>query len=129
MNQTLFYHAALLAVKAADRLNVTVEPRPLGWLVEAIAAVGAVLMMCGMVLCLIRLLRGPHLADRAMAADLLSFQVAGLVLVMALTLKNLAFFDVMLVVAILGFVTTVAFSQYISATAQSTDNNSGDTKP
>ena len=79
---------------------------------------GMVSLVLGIVLCLYRVLRGPHIADRVLAADALSMQVVGLVILLTLRLGTTAFFDVALVVAIIGFATTLAFAQYIGAHAQ-----------
>jgi len=85
---------------------------PLLWL----ARLGLVLLVLGIHLCLWRMIRGPHLADRVLAGDAMAMLVAGLVLVLAIKYDNAMFYDAALVVAILGFVSTVAFAQYIGAT-------------
>lgn len=81
---------------------------------------GVYVLCAGMALCLYRLARGPELADRVLAADLLSLHVVGLVIVLTIYVGNLVFFDTALVVAIIGFVSTVGFAQYIFATAPRT---------
>ena len=60
-------------------------------------------------------LHGPSLADRVLAADLLSLHVVGLVILLTIYLGNLVFFDAALAVAIIGFVSTLGFAQYIHA--------------
>lgn len=82
---------------------------------------GAIAMMVGMGLCLIRVMRGPHLADRVLAADALSLHVVGLVLLLSVTIESTVYFDLALVLAIIGFASTVAFSQYIFAKAEQRD--------
>ncbi|MEX0886103.1 MAG: monovalent cation/H+ antiporter complex subunit F [Phycisphaeraceae bacterium] len=77
---------------------------------------GIALLVVGMVLCLYRVLRGPELADRVLAADVLALHVVGLVVALAIYLGTTAFLDVALVVAIIGFASTLAFAQYIAAT-------------
>lgn len=81
---------------------------------------GIYVLCAGMALCLYRLARGPELADRVLAADLLSLHVVGLVILLTIYVGNLVFFDTALVVAIIGFVSTVGFAQYIFATAPRT---------
>lgn len=88
---------------------------PIADIVNHIARFGVVLLILGIVLCIVRMLRGPDLADRVLASDVLSFHVVALVVVITLLLRNTAFFDAALVVAIIGFASTVAFSQYIGA--------------
>ncbi len=74
-------------------------------------------LLLGMALCMYRILRGPHLADRVLAADVFAIQVVGLVLLLALRLRTTVYFDVALVVAIIGFTSSIAFSQYIYASS------------
>ncbi len=94
--------------------NETVILSPL---VRYAVEVGVVVLVIAIILCLYRIMRGPHLADRVLAADALSLQVVGLVILLTLRLGTTAFFDVALVVAIIGFATTLAFAQLIGAHA------------
>ncbi|MEM9418278.1 MAG: monovalent cation/H+ antiporter complex subunit F [Planctomycetota bacterium] len=87
---------------------------------EFAVSTGVYVLCLGMGLCLIRLVKGPELADRVLAADLLSLHVVGLVVLLTIYVGNLVFFDAALVVAIIGFVSTLGFAQYIFATAPRT---------
>ena len=82
-------------------------------LVDYTVDFGIVVVLAGMVLCLARLLRGPHLADRALSADALITHLVGLVLLFTVRAETLLLFDGALVLSLLGFVTTVAAAQYI----------------
>lgn len=90
------------------------------WLVFNQLAVALLIM--AMVFCLVRILLGPSLADRVLAADTLSLQVVGLVILLAIQLKTSVYLDAALVVAIIGFAGTLAFAQYISAHAKARDD-------
>ena len=79
---------------------------------------GVFVLSLGMALCVYRLVRGPALADRVLAADLLALHVVGLVILLTIYLGRMVFFDAALAVAILGFVSTVGFAQYIYAQAR-----------
>ena len=74
---------------------------------------GILVVFVGMVLCLMRILRGPHLADRALAADALMTHLVALVLLFTIRAETLLLFDGVLVLSLLGFVTIVAAAQYI----------------
>lgn len=82
-------------------------------LVEYSTDLGVVVIVAGMALCLARLLRGPHLADRAMAADALVTHLMALVVLLTIRMRSLLMVDAVLVLALLGFVTTIAVAQYI----------------
>ncbi len=78
-----------------------------------ILEVGAVLTIFGMMLCLYRMVRGPHLADRVLSGDTLAYQVVGLVILLTVRMESTTYLDGALVVAIIGFASTLAFAQYI----------------
>jgi len=67
----------------------------------------------GMFICIFRLLRGPHLADRALAVDVVAIQLIGLVILLTMHLGSLVLFDGILVLSLLGFAGTVAMANYI----------------
>ena len=84
-----------------------------------VAVIGGVFVLSlGMAMCLYRLVRGPALADRVLAADLLALHVVGLVILLTIYLGRMVFFDAALAVSILGFVSTLGFAQYIYAQAR-----------
>lgn len=113
ISSSLFLAAADAASTAAP--HTPPPSSPLEPVVMFIASVGVAVLAVGIILCLYRMLRGPHLADRVLAADMLSIHVLALVVVLAIKFESGIFFDAALVVAILGFASTVAFSQYIYA--------------
>lgn len=87
-----------------------------GWtqtMVEWTTDVGIVAIVAGMGLCIVRLVRGPHLADRALAVDTIAVHLIGLVILLTLRLDSLVLFDGVLVLSLLGFAGTVAVAQYI----------------
>lgn len=75
--------------------------------------IGIYVLGLGFLLCLLRMVKGPTLADRGIASDLLSMQVVGLAILLTIRLQTLIYFDAVLIVAILGFASTVAFAQFI----------------
>jgi multicomponent K+:H+ antiporter subunit F len=83
--------------------------RMVDWMVDF----GILVIVLGMFLCIVRLLRGPHLADRALAVDTIAVHLIGLVILLTLRLNSLVLFDGALVLSLLGFAGTIAVSQYI----------------
>jgi len=79
-----------------------------------ISNVGIVFICLGMVLCVWRVLRGPTLIDRAIAGDLLAIHVVAFVILATINFQTLVLFDAVLIISILGFVSTVATAQYIA---------------
>lgn len=97
-------------VEAAGHGATAFEPILFG-----IVEIGLLTVIAGMILCLYRMLRGPHLADRVLAGDAFALHVVGLVILLTIRLESLVFFDAALVVAIIGFASTLAFAQYIGS--------------
>lgn len=81
--------------------------------VLGVVDIGIFTLGVAFVLCLVRLVKGPTLADRGIASDLLAMQVVGLAILLTIRLETLVYFDTVLIVAILGFASTTAFAQYI----------------
>lgn len=75
-------------------------------------AVGAVSL--ALLLCAWRLLRGPQSIDRVLAIDTLYLNVVALVVLLGLRLQTILLFEAALIVAMLGFASTVALSRYLT---------------
>jgi len=84
---------------------------------ETIVIYGALVVLAISIgLCIVRALRGPTLFDRVLAFDCLALNVVGGVVLVSLLLSTDAFLDVVLIVALLGFLGTVAFATYLEGT-------------
>jgi multicomponent K+:H+ antiporter subunit F len=66
------------------------------------------------VLCLWRLLRGPQPTDRVLAIDTLYVNAVALAILLGLRLQTALLFEAALLIAMLGFVATVALARYLS---------------
>ena len=75
----------------------------------ALGAVGLATLLCGW-----RLLRGPSLIDRVLALDTLYINVVALVILLGIQRRSSLLFEAALIVAMLGFVSTVALARYLS---------------
>jgi multicomponent Na+:H+ antiporter subunit F len=75
--------------------------------------VALTLLAVSAVLTFTRLAKGPTLPDRVIAIDLIGALMVCLLVVMAGVTAQQAFLDVAMVVALISFVGTVAYSRYI----------------
>lgn len=82
--------------------------------VRWLATFGMGVLGVGLVLCLLRIVRGPTLADRAVATDALGVQLIGVVVLLVLRTGSLLYVDGMLVLSLLSFAGTVAVAQFIA---------------
>jgi len=107
----------MLAAAALDAAGGgAADPGAASWsrlVVLGVVDIGVIVLGVAFVLCLWRLVKGPTLADRGIASDLLAMQVVGLAILLTIRFETLVYFDTALVVAILGFASTAAFAQYI----------------
>ena len=78
-----------------------------------ILSLSAAMLLFAMVLAGIRIVRGPTAADRVVALDMLSLLGTAAAGVAALASGSLAFIDIALAVALIGFLATVAFAGFI----------------
>jgi multicomponent K+:H+ antiporter subunit F len=65
-------------------------------------------------LCMWRLLRGPEITDRVLALDTLYVNAVALAILLGIRLSTWLLFEAALIIAMLGFVSTVALARYIS---------------
>lgn len=86
-------------------------------LLAASVAVSFVLISAALVLSFTRLLRGPSLADRVVALDLIGYLAVGFVVLVAIASDEPAFLDAAITLALIAFVGTVAFARYIESTS------------
>ncbi len=75
----------------------------------ALAAVTISLLLCGW-----RLLLGPEVTDRLLALDTLYLNTVALIVVLGLRWNTSLLFEAALLVAMLGFASTVALARYLS---------------
>ena len=75
--------------------------------------IASVLIGLAMLLALWRLLRGPDIVDRVIAIDTLYINACTLLLAYGIAGDSALHFEASLVIALLGFVTTVAFAKYL----------------
>lgn len=75
-------------------------------------AVGAVALAMG--LCAWRLLRGPEKTDRLLALDTMYVNAVAMAILLGLRWQTPLLFEAALIIAMLGFVSTVALARYLS---------------
>jgi len=69
---------------------------------------------CAMLITGWRVLRGPELADRVLALDTLYINTVALVILLGMRLGSDLLFEAALIIAMLGFIGTVALSRYLA---------------
>jgi len=75
---------------------------------------GIVTITIAVVLCAVRLLRGPTMTDRVLALDTLYMNAVALIVLLGIRWNTALLFEGALLVAMLGFASTVALARYLS---------------
>lgn len=83
-------------------------------MIDTAVFVGFVAVITAMLLCLYRLIRGPSAPDRIMAGDTLYINAIALLMLVGIQLSSDIFFEAALLIAMMGFVGTVAFAKHVS---------------
>jgi multicomponent Na+:H+ antiporter subunit F len=72
-----------------------------------------VVLTLALLVAVVRLIMGPSLPDRVVAMDLIGILAVGLIVVLAASTGVRATLDAALVIALIGFVATVAYGTYV----------------
>lgn len=75
--------------------------------------VALILVTAAVALSFWRLLRGPSLPDRILALDTLYINTIALLVLLGIHLPSALYFEVALIIAVMGFVGTVAACKYL----------------
>ncbi len=71
------------------------------------------ILLVSLVLVFIRLYKGPQVVDRVIALDLLITIGIGIITVYSISTQQFTFLDVALILALIAFLGTIAFSYYL----------------
>lgn len=86
--------------------------------VEWAVHIGLAVTVAGLLLCVLRIFRGPTLADRAVAADTMSHLLIGIIVLLAIEYRTALLLDGVLILSLLAFAGTVAMGQFIAHRAK-----------
>ncbi len=74
---------------------------------------GFVVLSVSQIMAMIRLVIGPSAADRILALDTMVLNAIGLIVLLGIAQGTQVYFEVTLIVAMLGFVSTVALARFL----------------
>lgn len=83
-------------------------------LIQVVTNLALFAIAISMLICLYRLIIGPSLPDRVVASDTISTNIVALLIVLSIKFTTQAYFDAALVIAILGFLTSVAMAKFLT---------------
>lgn len=80
---------------------------------ETILTIALVLFGISIVITFIRILLGPTFPDRVIAMDVIGVNLISAIATVSILFSTRTFYDVILVLGILAFISTVAFSKFV----------------
>ncbi|MEG0385055.1 Na(+)/H(+) antiporter subunit F1 [Solibacillus cecembensis] len=82
-------------------------------MINTILNMSLFLFMIAIAISLFRVIKGPSLPDRAIALDTIGVNLISAIAIVSIVLKTKAFLEAILILGILSFIGTIAFSKYI----------------
>jgi len=82
-------------------------------MIEIMMSTALVLYTVAIAIGLYRIIRGPSIPDRVVAMDMIVVNLISGIAVISIFLKTKAFLEVILILGILAFISTIALSKYI----------------
>ena len=82
-------------------------------MIEKVMLLALALFMVAIALLLYRMVKGPSLPDRAIALDTIGVNLISAIAIVSIVLNTKAFLEAILILGILAFIGTIAFSKYI----------------
>ena len=82
-------------------------------MLEMVTQLTLVILALALLIAFARLAWGPTLPDRIVAMDLIAVLVGGLIVVSAAATGERVFLDAAIVIALLGFIGTIAYAAYV----------------
>ncbi len=82
-------------------------------MIELATTIALALLGLAMLLALVRIVRGPSLADRILGLDLLTVLGVGVIATFAVRVGLYVYLDIAIALALVGFVSTAAFARYL----------------
>lgn len=82
-------------------------------MIDTLLTIALALFGLSIAIALYRIIRGPSIPDRVIAMDMIGVNLISAIAVISILLKTKAFLEVILILGILAFISTIALSKYI----------------
>jgi multicomponent Na+:H+ antiporter subunit F len=75
--------------------------------------IALIIMSIAILVCFVRVVKGPTMSDRVVALDTIGITMIGIIGIIMVIQNTLAYAEVILVIAILAFIGTIALAKFI----------------
>lgn len=80
---------------------------------ETVLTIALILFGVAIIITFIRILLGPTFPDRVIAMDVIGVNLISAIAIVSILFATKAFYDVILVLGILAFISTISFSKFL----------------
>ena len=82
-------------------------------MIETILTISLILFGVAIAITLVRILLGPSFSDRVIAMDVIGVNLLSAMAILSILYETKTFLDVILILGILAFISTIAFSRFM----------------
>lgn len=82
-------------------------------MIETILTISLILFGVAIAITFVRILLGPSFSDRVIAMDVIGVNLLSAMAILSILYETKAFLDVILILGILAFISTIAFSRFM----------------
>ena len=82
-------------------------------MLDAALYISLLILSLATLTCLFRVIKGPSMPDRVVALDTIGINLIGIVTILSIIYRTQAYLELILLIGILAFLSTVAFSKFI----------------
>lgn len=82
-------------------------------MIETIMTVSLILFGVAIAITFVRILLGPTFSDRVLAMDVIGINLLSAMAILSILYQTKAFLDVILILGILSFISTISFSKFM----------------
>lgn len=82
-------------------------------MLQTVTSIVLIMMSISILVCFVRVVIGPTMSDRVVALDTIGINLIGFIAIIMIIQETLAYAEVVLVIAILAFIGSVALAKFI----------------
>ncbi|MFD1207183.1 MULTISPECIES: Na(+)/H(+) antiporter subunit F1 [Sporosarcina] len=82
-------------------------------MIQTMLTIALILFSITIAIAVVRIILGPSMPDRVIALDMIGVNLIAMIAVISVIMKTKAFLEVILILGILSFIGTIAFSKFI----------------
>lgn len=82
-------------------------------MIETILTISLILFGIAIAITFVRIILGPSFPDRVIAMDVIGVNLISVIAIVSILFKTKAFMEVILILGILAFISTIAFSRFL----------------